>query len=141
MTSLSHARRMASGMAVATTLGVFALAPGAHADPYTGTPPPQVGGVDNGPRVLGESLTKGGVDTGPQVRSGSLSSGRVDAAGTGTVSAAGNRAGGLDADGGGSRGSLPITGTDAVQLAAIGLGAVGAGVILVRKGRKRQQLA
>jgi len=41
-------------MAAAVTVAVVALAPmAAHADPYTGTPPPAVGGNDLGPRVLG----------------------------------------------------------------------------------------
>lgn len=115
MSNPSQAARIVRGLAVTATTIVVALSPGiAHADDYAGAPPPKVLGTEQG-RV--ESASAGRTS----------SAGRTGLADRSAARAAGSQSGGL-----------PVTGTDVLPLTIIGLGAVGVGTVLVRKGRTRQ---
>ena len=122
MLSLVHPARFLFRAGATAAAGLLLLASGpAQADPYTGAPPPQVAGADLG-------------------RPGSVAaagSGRVTGAGT---SGSGTGTGSSGRGSSSTSGGLPVTGGDVLQLMILGLGALGAGTVLVRKSRKLHTL-
>lgn len=85
------------------------------------------------PTVPNVGGTDGEVGSGGAVRDGGA---EVDAGGATTGGAAG-----AQAEASAPSGSLPITGTDVAQLAAVGVAAVGIGALFVSRSRRGARIA